>query len=174
MDLMRRWVDIEVEKVYMCNLCGEDCESVGHFLWNCPVYSERRALFLEHLINNLGNEFEHFKSCNIAGKSHFILGTELWGSRYEELLHLVKSYIIDIWELRKSKLYGSGTGPLQYRSRPVRDTACQGKGKFGKLGGEKSCIVVYGSARSSECEAHGPSTTATYHLSIIYKTEKTF
>ena len=95
----------------MCNLCGEDCESVGHFLWNCPVYSERRALFLEHLKNNLGNEFEHFKSCDIAGKSHFILGTELWGSRYEELLRLVKSYIIDIWELFKSKLYGSGTGP---------------------------------------------------------------
>ena len=21
----------------MCILCGEDCESVGHFLWNCPV-----------------------------------------------------------------------------------------------------------------------------------------
>ena len=32
---------------------------------------------------------------------------------------------------------------------------------FGKLGGEKSCIVVYGSARSSECEAHGPIATAT-------------
>ena len=78
----------------MCNLCGEDCESVGHFLWNCPVYSERRALFLEHLKNNLGNEFEHFKNCDTAGKSHFILGTELWGSRYEELLRLVKSYII--------------------------------------------------------------------------------
>ena len=111
--------------------------------------------------NNLGNEFEHLKNCDIAGKSHFILGTELWGSRYEELLRLVKSYIIDIWELRKSKLYGSGTGPLQHRSRPGRDTTCQGKGKFGKLGGEKSCIVVYGSARSSECEAHGPSATAT-------------
>ena len=123
----------------------------SHFLWNCPVYSERRALFLEHLKNNLGNEFEHLKNCDIAGKSHFILGTELWGSRYEELLRLVKSYIIDVWELRKSKLYGSGTGPLQYRSRPGRDTTCQGKGK---LGGEKSCIVVYGSARSSECEAH--------------------
>ena len=90
------------EGKYMCNLCGEDCESVGHFLWNCPVYSERRALFLEHLKNNLGNEFEHFKSCDIAGKSHFILGTELWGSRYKELLRLVKSYIIDIWELRKT------------------------------------------------------------------------
>ena len=69
-------------------------------------------LFLEHLKNNLGKEFEHFKNCDIAGKSHFILGTELWGSRYEELLRLVKSYIIDIWELRKSKLYGSGTGSL--------------------------------------------------------------
>ena len=145
----------------MCNLCSEDCESVGHFLWNCPVYLERCALFLEHLKNNLGQEFEHLKSCDIAGKSHFILGTELWGSRYEELLRLVKSYIIDIWELRKSKLYGSGTGLLQHRSRTGRYTACQGKGKFGKLGGERSCIVVYGSARSSECEAHGPSAMAT-------------
>ena len=79
-----------------CNLCNEDCESVGHFLWNCLVYSERRALFLKHLKNNLGKEFEHFKSCDIAGKSHFILGTELRGSRYEELLRIVKCYIIDI------------------------------------------------------------------------------
>ena len=133
----------------MCNLCGEECESVGHFLWNFPFHSGRRALFLEHLKNNLGNEFEHLKSYDIAEKSHFNLGTELWGHRYEELLCLVKSSIIDICELRKSKLYGSGTGPLQYRSQPGRDTACQGKGKFGKLEGEKSCIVVYGSARSS-------------------------
>ena len=50
----------------MCNLCGEDCESVGNLLWNCPIYSERCVLFLEHLKNNLGNEFEHFKSCDIA------------------------------------------------------------------------------------------------------------
>ena len=149
------------EGKYMCNLCGEDCESVGHFLWNCPVYSEHRALFLRASKNNLGNEFEHFKSCNITGKSHFILGTELWGSRYEELLRLVKSYIIDIWELHKSKLYDSGTGSLQYRSRPGRDTACQGKDKFGKLEGEKSCVVVYGSTRPSKCEAHGLSATAT-------------
>ena len=37
----------------------------------------------------------------------------------------------------------------------------QGYSKFGKLGGEKSCSVVYGSARSSECEVHGPSAMAT-------------
>ena len=118
---------------------------MGHFMWNCPVYSECHALFLEYLRNNLGKEFEHFKSCNIAKKSHFILVTEIWGSHHEELLRLVKSYIIDIWELRKSKLYGCGTGLLQHRSRAGRDTICQGKGKFGKLGGEKSCSVVYGS-----------------------------
>ena len=36
------------EGQYMCNLCSEDSESVGHFLRNCPVYLECRALFLEH------------------------------------------------------------------------------------------------------------------------------
>ena len=46
----------------------------------------------------------------------------------------------NIWELRKSKLYGSGTGPLQHRSRPGRDTACQGKG-FGKLGGGSHAVL---------------------------------
>ena len=102
-----------------------------------------------------------FKDCDIAEKSHFILGTEVWWSRYEELLHLVKTYMIDIWELHKLKLYGSDTGLLQYRCQLGRDTKCQGKGKFGKLGREKSCIFVYGSVRSSECEVHGQSATVT-------------
>ena len=82
---------------------------MGHFLWNCPVYSERRALFLDHLKNNLGNEFEHLKKLRYSREIEFHSGDRA-------LLRLVKSYIIDIWELRKSKLYGSGTGPLQYRS----------------------------------------------------------
>ena len=38
----------------MCNLCGEDCESVDYLLWNCPAYSEHGALFLEHLKKYLG------------------------------------------------------------------------------------------------------------------------
>ena len=46
------------------------------------------------------------------------------------------------WELRKSKLYGSGTGQLQHQSQARRDTACQGKGEFGKLGGGKSCLCL--------------------------------
>ena len=72
---------------HMCNVCGEDCGSVDHFLWNCPACLECWVLFLEHLENTLGKEFERFKSCDIAGKLCFILGTELWGSCYERLLH---------------------------------------------------------------------------------------
>ena len=98
--------------------------------------------FLEHLKNTLGKEFERFKSCNTAEKSCFILVAELWGSRCEELLHIVKSYIIDIWEVRKSKLHGSGTGLLQYRSRLGRYGGCQGKGKFGKLGGGSHAVLL--------------------------------
>ena len=45
-------------------------------------------------------------------------------------------------ELRKSKLYGPGTSPLQYRSRPGRDVVCQDKIKFGKPGTGKSCSVL--------------------------------
>ena len=57
------------------------------------------------------------------------------------MLRIVKSYIINIWEVCKSKLYDSGTGPLQYRSRPGRYGVCQGKGKFGKLGGGRYAVL---------------------------------
>ena len=42
MNLMRNWVDIYRgrEGKCMCNLCSEDCENVGHFLWNFLIYSE--------------------------------------------------------------------------------------------------------------------------------------
>ena len=139
----------------ICNLCSEECESV------CPVYSECRALFSVHLKIIYGNNLSILKVATCSGEIAFHSGNRALGNHYEALLHLVKSYIIDIWELCKSKLYGSGTGPLQHRSRPGRDTACQGKGKFGKVGGGKSFIVVYGSARSSGCKAHGPSAMAT-------------
>ena len=43
MDLIRSWVDIEVEKVSICVIFAVRTESVGHFLWNCPVYSECRC-----------------------------------------------------------------------------------------------------------------------------------
>ena len=40
------------------------------------------------------------------------------GSIYAELLYIVISYIIDIWEVHKSKFFGFGIGQVQYQSRP--------------------------------------------------------
>ena len=73
----------------MCNLCGEDCENVGHFLWKCPAYSERCALFLEHL-KRIWGKILILKSCHVVRKSGFILRIELWGSHYKELLCIVQ------------------------------------------------------------------------------------
>ena len=142
MDLMRNWVDIEVEMVSVCVICAVRTVKVWTTLCGiAQLIHSTVHYFLEHIENILRKEFEHFKSCDTVGKSCFILGSGLWGSRYEDLLRIVKSYITDIWEVHKSKLYDSGTGLLQYRSRPGRYGVCQGKGKFGKLGGGSHAVL---------------------------------
>ena len=60
---------------------------------------------------------------------------KLWRSHYEELLRIIKSYIIDIWQVYKSMLYDSDTGLLKYQSWLGRVGVFQGKGTFGMLGG---------------------------------------
>ena len=104
----------------MCNLCGDDCERVGHFLWNCLVYSDCRALILEHLKNNLGKEFEHFKSCDVAEELHFILGTKLGESRYEELLNPISSIYMGIAQIKAVWLWHWSTAA----SKPTREGHC--------------------------------------------------
>ena len=37
-----------------CKLCGEECESVVHVLWECPVYDTIRNTFMGKLKNLLG------------------------------------------------------------------------------------------------------------------------
>ena len=49
------------------------------------------------------------------------IGSELWDSKFDGLLSLVKEYIIDVWEIQKHKLYDSDSGPgqqLHSRSSP--------------------------------------------------------
>ena len=43
-------------------------------------------------------------------KSSYVLGSELWESKFDALLALVKEYIVDVWEIRKQKLYDSDSG----------------------------------------------------------------
>ena len=41
------------------------------------------------------------------------IGSELWESKFDGLLSLVKEYIVDVWEIRKHKFYDSDSGPGQ-------------------------------------------------------------
>ena len=86
------------------------------------------------------------------------IGSELWESKFNGLLSLVKEYIIDVWEIRKHKLYDSDSGSgqqLHSRSSPG-----ERNGKFsqnGKLG--QSCTNVtkgklYGSQVSDHAIVH--------------------
>ena len=45
-----------------CLLCDDECESVSHVLWDCPVYSTLRNDFLCKLQEFLWDGFEHFES----------------------------------------------------------------------------------------------------------------
>ena len=36
-------------------------------------------------------------------KSSYVLGSELWESKFDGLLALVKEYIVDVWKIRKNK-----------------------------------------------------------------------
>ena len=65
-----------------------------------------RAQFLVKLKASLGGSYARFETMSSLDKSSFVLGNELWEEHFESLLALVKAYIIDIWEERKSKLYG--------------------------------------------------------------------
>ena len=79
-----------------CVLCGDECESVSHTLWDCSAYTSIRAQFLLKLKASLGGSYARFEAMSSLDKSSFILGNELWEEHFESLLALVKAYIIDI------------------------------------------------------------------------------
>ena len=43
-----------------CTLCGAECESVVHVLWECTAYSSSRASFTEKLQELLGDSYAGF------------------------------------------------------------------------------------------------------------------
>ena len=96
-----------------CSLCGDECENVSHVLWECSAYSSTRASFMKKLQELLGDDYEDFESLDNVEKSSYVPGSELWESKFDGLLSLVKEYIVGVWEIRKHKLYDSGSGPGQ-------------------------------------------------------------
>ena len=61
-----------------CKLCGEECESVVHVLWECPVFDTIRNTFMGELDNLLGRNFEEFSALNNFKRTGFVLGCEKW------------------------------------------------------------------------------------------------
>ena len=92
------------------------------------------------------DDYEDFESLDNIEKLSYVLGSELWESKFDGLLSLVKEYIIDmLWEIRK---HDSDSGPgqqLHSQSSPGDLAVAEGQqnGKFslnGKLG--HSCVRV--------------------------------
>ena len=102
------------------------------------AYSSTRACFIKKLQELLEDEYEDFESLDKVKKSFYVLGSELWESKFDGLLSLVKEYIIDVWEIRKHKLYDSDSGPgqqLHSLSLPgERNGKFSQNGKFGQNG----------------------------------------
>ena len=75
-----------------CSLCGNECENVSHVLWECSAYSSTRASFRKKLQQLLEDDYEDFESLENVDKLSYVLGSELWESKFDGLLPLVKEY----------------------------------------------------------------------------------
>ena len=60
-----------------CTLCGAECESVVHVLWECPVYKDNWDEFMAKLMNLLRETLKGFDSLGDVDKNIFVLGCEL-------------------------------------------------------------------------------------------------
>ena len=101
------------------------------------------------------------------------IGSELWESKFDGLLALVKEYIVDVWEIRKHKLYDSDSGSgLQLRTQSSsgkRSGKFSQNGKFGQfsqngMSGQKGKVHlgpnVSSSAHYRGCVVNGSGAMA--------------
>ena len=72
-----------------CTLCGAECESVVHVLWECTAYSSSRASFTEKLQELLGDSYADFDLLSNVEKTSYVLGSEHWEKNFKSLLFLV-------------------------------------------------------------------------------------
>ena len=142
-----------------CSICGAECESVVHVLCECPAYSSCREGFRAKFKELIGDSFERID------KTAYVLSSELWEENFEDTLRLVKEFIVDVWEVRKQKLYGD-TCPSHHQCQTLAGDAgpvtgggglrvskmgkLQDKGKLGKLC-KFHVQVCSGNVHASDC-----------------------
>ena len=98
-----------------CTLCGAECESMVHVLWDleCSAYSSSRASFMLKLKELLGDRYADFEVLDSVEKMSYVLGSEL---REQNFKSLVEGFIVNVWEVRKQKLYGDDSCPKSQSS----------------------------------------------------------
>ena len=99
------------------------------------IVHTNRSSFMKKLQELLKDDNEDFESLDNVEKSSYLLGSELWESKFDGLLSLVMEYIVDLWEIRKHKLYYSGSESgqqLHFQSSPGAVAMAEGQrnGKF--------------------------------------------
>ena len=50
------------------------------------------------------DDYEDFESLKNVEKSSYVLGSELWESKFDGFLSLFEEYIVDVWEMRKHNM----------------------------------------------------------------------
>ena len=96
------------------------------------IRSSTRASFMK---SSKEDDYEDFESLVNVEKSSYVRDSELCESKFDVLLSLVKEYIVDVWEMRKHKLYDSdsGSGQKLHSQSSLGDLAMvegQKNGKF--------------------------------------------
>ena len=99
-----------------------------------------REEFMTKLMQvHIRRDFKDFEALDNIERASFVLGCELWMEDFDSMLALVKEYIIDLWEVRKVKLYGEpcSTQPQSQSSAgDLRDGTVVGgqrRYRFGKF-----------------------------------------
>ena len=120
----------------------------------------------------LEDDYEDFESLENVEKSSYALGSELWESKFNGLLALVKEYVVDVWEIRKHKLYDSDSGSglqLHARSSPgersgkfSQNVKFGQNGKFGQKGKVRLGPNVSSSAHYRGCVVNGSGAMQQY------------
>ena len=65
------------------------------------VVVNTRASFMKKLQELLEDDDKDFESLDNVDNLSYVLGSELWESKFNGLLSLVKEYIVDVWEMRQ-------------------------------------------------------------------------
>ena len=89
------------------------CESVVYLLWECSAHNSIIVICLEKLRELIGNTYVNFNKLNSIKKTTYVLRSELWEYNFDDLLSLVKEYVVGVWDARKQKLYSDDLYPSQ-------------------------------------------------------------